>query len=74
MVTDAMTPQDFKEFVFKQLTLEERESLMVDEKQRRKTFLTNWPHGSSLKPIRMAQCGFYSVGMLPSTESHVSGI
>ena len=35
---DAMGPREFLTYVLNELSLEERESLMVDEKQRRKTF------------------------------------
>ena len=57
-----MSPREFLTFVLNDLSLEERESLMVDEKQRRKTFLVHWPHSGSLSGIAMAQSGFYSLG------------
>ena len=54
-------PNDFLKYVTKELTLEQRESLMVDEKQRRKTFLGNWPHNNNdnLSAKSMAKAGFY---------------
>lgn len=58
---DAMSPQEFLKYVLEELTLEERESLMVDEKQRRKTFQVGWPYDGNLSGIKLAQAGFYSV-------------
>ena len=56
---DEMAPQEFLNYVHEELTLEERESLMVDEGQRRKTFQVNWPHSGQLSGVKMAQAGFY---------------
>ncbi|KAF6029130.1 IAP1 [Bugula neritina] len=58
---DDMNPKEFLTYVLKELTLEERESLMVDEKQRRKTFLVNWPYDDQRSGVKMAQAGFYSL-------------
>ena len=58
---DEMGPQEFLNYVLKDLTLRERESLMVDEGQRRKTFQVNWPYSGNLSGVRMAQAGFYYV-------------
>ena len=58
---DAMSPQEFVKYVLEELTLEERESLMVDERQRRKSFQVGWPYDGNLSGIKMAQAGFYSV-------------
>ncbi|XP_067951546.1 baculoviral IAP repeat-containing protein 7-like isoform X2 [Watersipora subatra] len=57
----AMSPREFLETVLRELSLDERESLLVDEKQRRTTFLVNWPHDGNLSGIKMAQAGFYCV-------------
>jgi len=59
---DEMAPREFLTYVLKELTLEERESLMVDERQRRKSFLVNWPHSNNLSGVKLAQAGFYCVG------------
>jgi len=59
---DEMAPREFLTYVLKELTLEERESLMVDERQRRRTFLVNWPHSGRLSGVKMAQAGFYCLG------------
>ena len=59
---DAMSPQEFIPYILTKLTIDERESLLVDESQRRKTFLVNWPHDKNLSGIKMAQAGFYSFG------------
>jgi len=56
-----MGPREFLTYVLNELTLEERESLMVDERQRRKTFQVTWPLEGNLSGIKMAQAGFYSV-------------
>ncbi|KAF6029127.1 XIAP [Bugula neritina] len=56
-----MSPKEFLTYVLKELTLEERESLMVDERQRRKTFLVNWPYDDQRSGVKMAQAGFYSL-------------
>ena len=61
--TGAMSPREFLETVLRELSLDERESLLVDEKQRRTTFLVNWPHDGNLSGIKMAQAGFYCVGL-----------
>ena len=58
---DAMSPQEFLKYVLEELTLEERESLMVDERQRRKSFQVGWPYDGNLSGIKLAQAGFYSV-------------
>jgi len=58
---DDMSPKEFLTYVLKELTLEERESLMVDERQRRKTFLVNWPYDDQRSGVKMAQAGFYSL-------------
>ena len=58
---DAMGPQEFLTYVLNELSLEERESLMVDEKQRRKTFLVGWPYENNLSGIKMAQAGLFYV-------------
>ena len=60
--SDEMSPREFLTYVLNELTLEERESLMVDERQRRKSFLVNWPYDNQLSGVKMAQAGFYSVG------------
>lgn len=62
VITDSMSPREYLTYVLKELSLEERDSLMVDEKQRRKTFLVNWPHDSNLSGVKMAMAGFYCVG------------
>ncbi|XP_067951498.1 E3 ubiquitin-protein ligase XIAP-like [Watersipora subatra] len=58
----AMSPKEFLETVLHELSLDERESLLIDEKHRRTTFLVNWPHDGNLSGIKMAQAGFYCVG------------
>ena len=58
---DEMGPREFLTYVLNKLTLEERESLMVDERQRRKTFQVSWPYDGNRSGIKMAQAGFYSV-------------
>ena len=58
---DAMSPKEYLPFVLNELTLDERESLLVDEGQRRKTFLANWPLEKNLSGIKMAQSGFYAL-------------
>ncbi|XP_067949412.1 baculoviral IAP repeat-containing protein 7-like [Watersipora subatra] len=47
-----------------ELTKAERLSLMADEKNRRKTFLANWPHADvpNLTGNDMAAAGFYFLG------------
>jgi len=57
-----MAPREFLTYVLNELTLEERESLMVDERQRRKSFLVNWPHSNNLSGVKLAQAGFYCAG------------
>jgi len=59
---DEMAPREFLTYVLNELNLQERESLMVDERQRRKSFLVNWPHSNNLSGVKMAQAGFYCVG------------
>ena len=61
---DRMSPREFCNHVFNELSLEQREALMCDEAQRRKTYLVNWPHSnhSTLSGIKMAQAGLYSLG------------
>ncbi|XP_067951368.1 baculoviral IAP repeat-containing protein 7-like [Watersipora subatra] len=54
-----MSPREFLDMILHELSLVERESLLVDEKQRRTTFLVNWPHDGNLSGIKMAQAGFY---------------
>lgn len=66
---DEMSPREFLTYVLKELSLEERDSLMIDEKQRRKTFLINWPHDNQMSSVRMAQAGFYCVGKRSSVKS-----
>ena len=39
-----MSPREFLFYIFEEMSLEERESLMTDEHQRRKSFLGNWPY------------------------------
>ena len=58
-----MSPREYLCYIFEEMTLEERESLMMDEHQRRKTFLGNWPYSktSMLSGIKMAQSGLYSL-------------
>ena len=63
-----MSPREFLTTVLKDLSLEERESLMVDEKQRRNTFLINWPHDGNLSGVKMAQAGFYCLGACPPAK------
>lgn len=57
----AMNGQDFLKCILSEFSEAERESLMVDEQQRRKTFKANWPHSdnANLSGSRMAQAGFY---------------
>ena len=52
--------KSFLEFLYKEITLEERETLMLDELQRRKSFHYGWPHSGELSGKKMAQAGFYS--------------
>ena len=59
---DAMSPREYLPFVLNELSLDERESLLIDEGQRRKTFQANWPHYGQLSGKKMAQAGFYSLG------------
>ncbi|KAF6035875.1 Iap2 [Bugula neritina] len=58
---DAMSPSEYLSYVLHDLTLDERESLLVDERQRLKTFLANWPHEhkNGLSGAIMARNGFY---------------
>lgn len=61
----AMSPREYLTYIFSELTVEERESLLIDERYRRKTFLVNWPHNmnhGSLTGILMAQSGFFALG------------
>jgi len=60
---DEMSPREYLTYILSELSLEERESLMVDERHRRKTFQVNWPYDNTntLSGIKMAQAGLYSV-------------
>lgn len=57
-----MSPREFKRYIFEEMTYEEIESLMVDERQRRKSFHGRQLHDGDMKAMLMAQCGFYSIG------------
>ena len=61
---DLMEPQQFLNVVMNsdKLNIMQRESIMANECQRRRTFLSSWPHRNNLSGIRMAQAGLYSVG------------
>ncbi|XP_067951499.1 uncharacterized protein [Watersipora subatra] len=58
-----MSPKEYRTYVLTELTLEERESLLVDEKERRKTFLAHWSFDGNLCAEKMAQAGFYCLGV-----------
>ncbi|XP_067930248.1 baculoviral IAP repeat-containing protein 7-like [Watersipora subatra] len=59
---DQKTPREYLSYINNDLTTEERESLMVDEGQRRRTFQTQWPHDGTLSGNKMAEAGFYYLG------------
>ncbi|XP_067929371.1 uncharacterized protein [Watersipora subatra] len=59
---DQKTPKEYLCYINNDLTTEERESLMVDEGQRRRTFQIKWPHYGTLSGTKMAEAGFYYLG------------
>ncbi|XP_067948819.1 baculoviral IAP repeat-containing protein 7-B-like [Watersipora subatra] len=59
-----MSPNKFLKFIYQALTSMQLDELMLDEKQRRKTFMANWPYSggdSTLTGDRMAKAGFYNL-------------
>lgn len=60
---EQMGPEEFVKYILEDLSIDEREALLLDERQRRKTFMARWPHANctNLSAVRMAQCGFYSL-------------
>ncbi|XP_067929674.1 baculoviral IAP repeat-containing protein 7-like [Watersipora subatra] len=59
---DQKNPKEYLTYIKNDLTTEERESLMVDEGERRRTFQTRWPHDGTLSGAKMAEAGFYYLG------------
>ncbi|XP_067929112.1 baculoviral IAP repeat-containing protein 7-like [Watersipora subatra] len=59
---DQKTHREYLTYIKNDLTTEERESLMVDERERRRTFQTQWPHDGTLSGMKMAEAGFYYLG------------
>ena len=62
--TDAMNAMEFRQYILKDLTIDEREFVMKYEVLRRKTFMAGWPHqnSDSLCGDKMARAGFYFIG------------
>lgn len=59
---ESMTPERFLTYLTSELSIDDRESLMIFEKYRLKTFSVSWPHTSdSLVGAKMAATGFYNV-------------
>ncbi|XP_067946840.1 baculoviral IAP repeat-containing protein 7-like isoform X2 [Watersipora subatra] len=59
---DCMTDKDYL-YSFLRLSQEEKESLMVSEKDRRRTFAAHWPIESIVKANDCAKEGFYFTGV-----------
>ena len=60
------SPKDYLKYVNENLSIDERESLMIDEYHRRKTFLTDWTHDGNL----VAECIYYLFWILVAECIH----
>ena len=56
-----LSPSDFFKFIYNELSFYERETLMLDESYRRKSFLTNWRRVGKHCGENMAGAGFYNL-------------
>ena len=58
---DGMTDKEYL-YAFLKMTQEEKESLMVSEAERRRTYTAHWPIESIVKAADLAKEGFYYTG------------
>jgi len=58
------SPEKLRDALMNKMSLEDRESLLIDEGWRRKTFLDSaWPHNTNgITPATMARTGLYYTG------------
>ena len=56
-----MTDKEYL-YAFLKMTQEEKESLMVSEAERRRTYTAHWPIESIVKAADLAKEGFYYTG------------
>jgi len=52
----------YAHYISEHLSEEDLDILMRDETERRKTFVSNWPHQNNLSGIKMAESGFFYLG------------
>jgi len=63
IILASMTPQDYRQKVLHDLSLEQRESLMIDKKHRMRTFEdSGWTLTGPLRPEKLAAAGLYYLG------------
>ena len=60
-VSDAMSDREYL-FAFMKLSQEEKESLMISEAERRRTFAAHWPIWNFINGYDCAKEGFYYTG------------
>ena len=63
LFADGMTDKEYL-YAFLKMTQEEKESLMVSEAERRRTYTAHWPIESIVKAADLAKEGFYYTGTL----------
>lgn len=61
IVSDKMTDREYL-YAFLKMSQEEKESLMVSEAERRRTFTAHWPIEAIVKGHDCAKEGFYYTG------------
>ena len=69
---DRMTDKEYL-YAFLKLTQEEKESLMVSEAERRRTFAAHWPIESIVKAHVCAKEGFYYTGVADRVQCAFCG-
>ena len=67
ILIDKMSDREYL-YAFLQMSQEEKESLMVSEAERRRTFKAHWPIESIVKGDDCAREGFYYTGMYAKAE------
>ena len=72
LFTDNMNDKEYL-YAFLKLTQEEKESLMVSEAERRRTFTAHWPIETIVKAVDCAKEGFYYTGVADRVQCAFCG-